>query len=228
MANNKHFLLMRLLSAVTLLWLPLNQAFADDRLEVRVQDKHSGDAIENAAVCVGTSANPNQFGARRTDARGTVRFTDLLSHSLVVTASKQGYKGSEQRLEPLTRASVVVLKIAPGGGGPRCDAPAGSEPAGTAAGLVIEGVSVRKDPETAGGGRILLSIEVSGAANEVRVSEQADFSDAPWQALRQPLPFDLTEGAGPKQIYVQVRRHAGAQGASIEVTSPAERVRYRR
>lgn len=199
--------------------------YESDWLEVRVTDNESGRAIADAAVCLGTSANPNQFGARRTDDKGAVRFSDLLSDSLVVTVSGEGYKGRNQTVERGNQARVVILKLTPGGGGPRCDAPLASVPADLSPGLAIEGASIRQDPGDSG--RILVSVRTSGPANQVRISERADFSGSDWQELRQPVTYDLTEGQGGRQIYVQVRRHVQAQGASIEVVSPIERVSYR-
>ncbi|UCE77400.1 MAG: carboxypeptidase regulatory-like domain-containing protein [Gammaproteobacteria bacterium] len=199
--------------------------FGANWLEVRVLDKQNGSAVAEAAVCVGTSANPHQFGARRSDASGAVRFEDLLSDSLVVTVSKKGYQGREQRVESLNQARVVVLKLAPGGGGPHCDAPAALAPVDVSSGLAIDGVSIRKDP--GGSGRILVSVRASGPANQVRISEQPDFGGSDWQQLEQPVPYELTDAEGVRQIYVQVRRHVESQGASIEVISPVERVQYR-
>jgi len=199
--------------------------YESDWLEVRVMDKENGRAIADAAVCLGTNANPSQFGARRTDDKGAVRFVDLLSDSLVVTVSGQGYKGRDQRLEMGNQARVVVLKLSPGGGGPRCDAPVASVPMDLSSGLSIDAVSIRKDP--GGLGRILVSVTASGPANQVRISEHADFSGSDWQELQLPVAYDLTNGKDAGQIYVQVRRHVQAQGASIEVISPVERVSYR-
>ena len=199
--------------------------YQSDWLEVRVLDKQSGSAVPDAAVCVGTSANPHQFGARRSDDNGAVRFDDLLSDSLLVTVSKQGYQGREQRVESPNQARVVVMKLAPGGGGPHCDAPAALAPVDVSSGLAIDGVSIRKDP--GGSARILVSVRASGPANQVRISEQADFAGSDWQELQQPVPYDLTGTEGVRQIYVQVRRHVQSQGASIEVISPVEQVRYR-
>ena len=199
--------------------------FGTNWLEVRVLDKQNGSAVSEAAVCLGTSANPHQFGARRSDASGAVRFDDLLSDSLVVTVSKNGYQGREQRIESLNQARVVVLKLAPGGGGPDCDAPAAATPVDVSSGLAIDGVSIRKDPGESA--RILVSVRASGPANQVRISEQVDFVGSDWQPLEQPTPYDLSDAEGARQIYVQVRRHVESQGASIEVISPVERVQYR-
>lgn len=210
------------------LGLPLvgvSVAYGAGSLEVRVLDKQSGVAIENAAVCVGTGANPHQFGVRRTDHSGAAGFNDLLSDSLVVTVSKQGYQGREQRIESLKQARVLVLKVVAGGGGPHCDAPAVSAPEDVSSGLTIDAVSIRKDP--GGSARILVSVRASGPANQVRISEQASFSGSQWRELQQPLSYELTAGEGVRHIYVQVRRYVESQGASIEVISPVERVRYR-
>lgn len=215
-------------SAAIVLWLVTAgsaSAYESDWLEVRVTDQQTGHAIVDAAVCLGTSANPDQFGARRTDDKGAVRFADLLSDSLLVTVSGQGYKGREQRVERGNQARVLVLKLTRGGGGPHCDAPLGSTPADQTPGLSIDGVSIRKDPGDSG--RILLSVRTSGPANQVRISEVADFAGSDWQELQQPVSYQLAEGQGVRQIYVQVRRHAQAQGASIEVISPVEKVGYR-
>ncbi len=218
---------MRFIAGLTMLCLPLiGQAagYESNWLEVRVMDKQSGNAVREASVCVGTGANANQFGARRTGDDGAVRFENLLSNSLVVRVSKRGYQGREQQLEALTQARVLVLKLAPGGGGPRCDAPSTVTAADSSPGLVIEGVSVRKDPDGPG---ILVSVKASGPANQVRIGEQPDFSGSDWRELRQPVAHAPSDGEGAGQIYVQVRRHVQAQGATIEVVSPVERVKYR-
>ncbi len=196
-----------------------------DWLEVRVLDKQNGTVVADAAVCVGTSANPHQFGARRSDASGVVRFDDLLSDSLVVTVSRKGFQSREQRVESLNQTRVVVLKLAPGGGGPHCEAPAALAPLDTSSGLAIDGVSIRKDPGDSA--RILVSVRTSGPANQARISEQPDFAGSDWQELKQPMAYELSGTAGAGQIYVQVRRHVQSQGASIEVISPVERVVYR-
>ena len=196
-----------------------------DWIEVRVLDKQHGGPVADAAVCVGTRANPQQFGARRSDASGVVRFEDLLSSSLVVTASKNGFQGKEQRVDSPSQTRAVVLKLAPGGGGPQCDAPVASAPLDMSSGLAIDGVSIRKDPGDSE--RILVSIRASGPANQARISEQPDFAGADWQDLDQPMPYGLSGGTGVRQIYVQVRRAVQSQGAIIEVTSPVERAEYR-
>jgi hypothetical protein len=197
-------------------------------LEVHVLDRQSGAAIAEAAVCLGTAAKPDQFGALSTGADGIARFEDLPPNSLLVTVSKRGLQGIQQRLEPVSQKRVIVLKPASGGGGPYCDAPAAAAVAAGGSGLTIERVSVSENPGKVGADEVLVSVKVSGTANQLRVSENADFASASWQAFRSPFAFKPSPGKGSKQVFVQVRHHMQTEGASIEVVSPVERVTYRR
>ncbi|HFD80907.1 MAG TPA: carboxypeptidase regulatory-like domain-containing protein [Gammaproteobacteria bacterium] len=202
----------------------------DDRwLEVHVQDAQDGRPLAGAAVCLGTSARLDQFGARRSDETGTVRFREFLPNTMMLTVSHPGFRGRQQVLEPLYENRILVVRLAHGGGGPQCRAPVASgsgHPA--AAGLAIEEVTVKSDPSSAGGDhRVLLSVRLSGTANQIRVSEQRDFADVSWQPLRGSVAYQLSDGKGLKQIFVQVRRVANTEGAAIEVVSPVKRVQYR-
>lgn len=194
-------------------------------LEVHAFDKQSGKPLANVAVCLGTSARTDQFGAQRTDGNGVVRFSDVRPVALVLTASGDGYQGREQLLEPLYQSRVLVVKLATGGGGPVCNAAVtdtGSEASG---GLVIDSISVKRDTGSDQG--VLVSARTSGAVNQIRVSEQSDFSDAAWQPYKKTVPFLLSAGSGNKVLYVQVRRASEVQGASIAVESPVKRVNYK-
>ncbi|MCO6414366.1 MAG: carboxypeptidase regulatory-like domain-containing protein [Thiogranum sp.] len=202
-------------------------AGAPRSLEVHVLNRQSGEVIAGAAVCVGTAAKLDQFGARRTNSDGIARFEDIPPNALLITASKRGVQGAQQFLEPVAQNRVVIVKVASGGGGPECNAPAAEPMATSGAGLKIERVTV-SDAPAGGSAGVLLSLKVSGKANEVRASETSDFAGADWQAFRSPLPFTVSPGKGEKQLYVQVRHHVQAEGAVIEVVSPVERVRYRR
>ena len=197
-----------------------------DWLEVRVMNAEKGTPLASAAVCLGTSANPNQLGARRSDSQGKVRFVDIGSHPLVLTVSGEGYQGRQQVLEPVYGSRVVVVKLVTGGGGPACDAP--QEAAGqTGSGLSVDAVRVRPDINASGGTGVLVSARSSGPVNQIRISEHADFQGADWQPYKAEVPVTLSTGKGVKQLYVQVRRVAQVQGASIEVVSPVKPVSYR-
>lgn len=114
-------------------------------LEAHTFDKQSGKPLADVAICLGTAARLDQFGARRTDHNGVVRFEDVRSVSLVLTASRSGYKGRTQLLEPLYQSRVLVLKLATGGGGPVCVAAPSAQNDEVIAGLKINAVSVRRD-----------------------------------------------------------------------------------
>ena len=196
-------------------------------LEVHVFSKQTGDAVRDAAVCLGTTARPDQFGARRSDARGVVRFEDLRRLPLLVTVSKRGFQGRKQLLEPLYQNRVLVLKLASGGGGPECVAPIESAGVDTASGLSIDSVTITADPASGGANKVLVSVSVSGPANQIRISEQPDFAGASWQEFQTAVPYTIGPGKGLRHIYVQVRRFAQLQGASIEVVSATEKADYR-
>lgn len=200
--------------------------YGSSNLSIQVLDKGSGKAVGNAAVCLGTSANSKQFGVERTGADGMARFGELLPDSLLVTVSKPGFKGSEQVLEPVSTNRVFMLKITSGGGGPVCSAPPVRANQSESGGLNIRHIAVDKTISTGAAGQVLVSVTVQGTANQVRISEVADFSGADWRALQFPIPYQLSEGGGPKDIYVQVRRYAHMEGANIEVASPVRRVKY--
>jgi hypothetical protein len=198
-------------------------------LEVRVFDKQSARAVSGAAVCLGTTARPDQFGAVRSNQDGVVRFENLsqMPMPLLATVSKQGFQGRKQLLESVYQSRVLVMKIASGGGGPECHAPA--EPLGNTAssGLTVDRIDISADSATGESGNVLISVTASGPVNQIRISEQADFSGASWQPYQPAVAYNLSEGKGLKQIHVQVRRFSEAKGASIEVLSLPKKARYR-
>ncbi len=198
-------------------------------LEVRVFDKQSGRAVDGASVCLGTTARPDQFGALRANEDGVVRFEGLtqIPASLLATVSKQGFQGRQQLVEPLYQSRVLVVKIAAGGGGPDCEAPAEVSDADASSGLTIARIDVKTDPSAGGSGKVLIAAVASGAVNQIRISEQANFDGASWQTYQPAVPFSLSEGRGLKQIHVQVRRVSEAEGARIQVMSPIKEVQYR-
>lgn len=219
-----------LLAAILLnaLTLPaLAASLEPSRLEVQLLNRQNGEPVANAAVCLGTSARMDQFGARRSDAKGIVRFDDVSAHPLVLTVSGDGYQGRRQALEPLYESRVLVVKLVTGGGGPACDAPLQDIAGASGSALSLDGVRVRDDSSASPAG-VLVATRVSGDANEIRISEQVNFGDADWQPYQPAVPFTLSAGHGPKQLYVQIRRVAQVQGASIEVVSPVKKVTYRR
>lgn len=193
-------------------------------LEAHTFDSQTGKPLADVAICLGTSARADQFGARRTDQNGVVRFEDVRPVPLVLTASRSGYKGREQSLEPLHQSRVMVLKLVTGGGGAVCNAERSADGVSDT-GLAIDTINVRRDSNVENG--VLVSVAASGKVNQIRVGEQADLTNVTWQPYKDAAPYTLSAGSGTKRLFVQVRRASEVQGASIAVESPVKQVSYR-
>mgnify|MGYP003572202999 FL=1 len=195
-------------------------------LEVRVFNKQSERAVSGAAVCLGTTARPDQFGAVRSDENGVVRFENLNQRPmpLLATVSKQGFQGRKQLLEPMHQSRVLVMKIASGGGGPECNAPAERQDNGVSSGLTVDRIRISADSGSPESGKVLVAVTVSGPVNQIRISEQDDFAGASWQTYQPAVAYTLSQGKGRKQVHVQVRRFSEVEGASIEVVSAPKKV----
>ena len=206
-------------------------SFSDEShwLEVRVFNKQSDRAVSGAAVCLGTTARPDQFGAARSNEDGVVRFENLGQKPmpLLATVSRQGFQGRKQLLEPLNQSRVLVMKIASGGGGPECNAAAEPLDNTTSSGLTVDRIDISADSATGESGNVLISVAASGPVNQIRISEQADFAGASWQAYQPAVAHTLSQGKGLKQVHVQVRRFSEVDGASIEVVSAPKKARHR-
>jgi len=212
-----------------LLTIPVwSVAYGSNWLEVRVIDKQSGSPVGQAAVCLGTSARSDQFGAHRAAADGVVRFEDLPVNSMTLTASRRGYQGKQQRVGPLLGNRVIVLSLAQGGGGPVCTAIAATEEQPPATEQVqITSVRVVADKTSSSAARVIVIIGASGEADQVRIAESADFAGVGWKDLKPKNGYTLSPGKGLKQLYIQVRHSVRTKGASIEALSPVKSVLYR-
>ena len=198
-----------LLSLVLL--LPLAASAADIR--VRVFERGDQTPLVNAAVCLGTSARIDQFGAHMTDNEGYVSFTDV---------PRAGYMAAQESLVTSTANRMLVMSLSTGGGGTPC--PMGNSVSRVYSGglsvsrfLLDNGKAVTADPT------VTLNNQVNSQATQYRASERADFSGASWQEYTVAPAFQLSPGPGKKVVYFQVRRHATAGDANIETLSPTAR-----
>ncbi len=197
----------------------------DGALAIQVVDQRSGKALDGVAVCLGTAADISQFGAQATDDRGRVRFASVPHSLLQVTASKSGYQAEQVGLDPVTSSRSLVLKLASGWrNGPRCKVTTtGQENTST---LSIASVNV--SPLTGRAGVVRVRTNVRGEAGQIRVSESADFVRAKWRPYQPVVDFQLSPGNGGKQLYVQVRRVAKMNGATLQSLSPVVSARLGR
>jgi hypothetical protein len=208
------------LLALFLLTLPV-LALASD-LRVRVFERGGKQPLAGVSVCLGTTANPMQFGADLTDSEGYAVFANVPRAPLLVTASKSGYKGEQQSLITSTIQRLLVLSLPTGGGGAVCT-PAGDRDVKDTEGLQISDFSINKGAIASPDRQVRLDHHVSGHPNEYRASENPDISTAPWQPYSTQPAFVLSPGDGKKTVYFQVRRYSKINGADIQTLSPVAR-----
>ncbi len=196
-------------------------------LEVHVIDRQTAQPLRDASVCLGTSARPDQFGSRRTDHKGIVRFQDLLPNPLVLSVSRKGFRSQQRAVEPMYQSRIMVLKLASGGGGPECHALPLQKPVPLAAsGITIRHATVRRDDTASSAREVIIDVTVNGKAGQIRIGERADLSGSEWQDLQGRTPYTLS-GDHVTRLYVQVRRKLEAEGATIEEVSPVRQVQFR-
>jgi hypothetical protein len=188
-------------------------------LKVRVFERGGRQPLAGVSVCLGTSANPMQFGADQTDREGYAVFEDIPRAPLLVTASKSGYKGEQQSLVTSTIQHLLLMSLPTGGGGPVCT-PVGDRAVPDTGGLQISDFSINKGATASPDIQVRLDHHVSGHPNEYRASENRDISTAAWQPYSAEPVFVLSPGDGKKTVYFQVRRYSKINGADIQTISP--------
>lgn len=190
---------------------------ADVRVEVR--ERGQDRPLADAAVCLGTSADPDQFGAFRSDAEGSVAFYNLPRHAHLLTVSKPGYRAVARLVDAMNVDRVILVDLPRGGGGAVCDAARTVQRGGSA--LAVEDFQPYRDPNPDAVRTLVLRHRPSGVASHYRVSEAADFAGAAWRDYVAEPRFTLSVGGGVKTVYFQLRRYRQVGGASMESLSPA-------
>ena len=196
-------------------------------LTVEVRNREGSEVLADVAVCLGTAANPKQFGAFRSGSDGRVLFTNLPLHAHLLTVSKAGYLGSSRLLDAMNVERVIQVDLARGGGGPVCEAELSLSPEAAPAGLQIEAFRLDDGASLTRKRDLQLRHRLSGSANQYRVSERADFAGAEWQPYVAAPHYTLSEGRGEKRVYFQVRRYVSVGDSSLETLSPVVSDRIR-
>ncbi|MDX1697171.1 MAG: hypothetical protein R3308_02745, partial [Thiohalobacterales bacterium] len=188
-------------------------------LRVRVFERGGNVPLPGVAVCLGTHARLDQFGASLTDDKGYVLFSEVPRAKLLVTASMPGYMSEQESMVTSTSNRMLVLSLAGGGGGPQCQITT-TGTVESASGLAIRRYAINNGAREADARTVRLHNSLNGTATHYRASEQRDFAGAEWQAYSAAPEFKLSPGSGLKRVYLQVRRHSTVNGATLETLSP--------
>jgi hypothetical protein len=191
-------------------------------LRVRVFERGGLAPLTGVSVCVGTQANPAQFGAVRSDHDGYAVFRDLPRAPLTVIASKPGYLGQQESLVTSNMERLLVVSLPTGGGGPKCVQDI-RDTAGRASALQVGYLNINSGAAITTSRYVFLNHVLEGNPTEYRASESPDFNGARWQAYIPEPAFELSPGTGRKVVYFQVRRHSMINGADIQTLSPVVR-----
>ena len=209
-------------SLVFLLMAAISGAAFSFGLSVRVFERGGNAPLAGVAVCLGTPARLDQFGAMLTDPGGYAVFTDIPQGPLLITASKAGFKAEQENMVTSNIDRLLVLSLTAGGGGSQC--PLESDGDGQqVSGLDVSRFTINNGAAKTGQRTVTLDNRVAGNPTQYRASERADMRDAQWQAYSGAASFELSDEAGKKIVYFQVRRHATINGADLEVLSPVVR-----
>ncbi len=196
-------------------------------LKVHVQDAHKSQPLSNIAVCAGTTADVNQFGAFRTDSNGNVTLPPLPNTSILLTVSGEQRKGT-QHIVPLHNIHidlVRVIKSSRGGFGPVCNAPAPEThyaPDGyttTDYNLRITRLYLDKGHSNTSSRTVVLSPKIQGQPTHYRISEDPDFKDSEWQDYQKTPIFTLSSGEGEKKVFYQVRKSIETDRGNVQTLS---------
>lgn len=219
MTDNSCLLFRIVTILVSLLGCSATQA-ADIR--IRVVDAAKRTPLSDAGVCLGTPADPQQFGAVRTDSQGSASFSGVPATPLMLTVSRNQYRGYRVR-HGVKRFDVVIeVGLHTGGLGPLCEAPRTAS-ADQQTRLAVNRFSVNGGRRVTRRRDVTIAAVVAGAPTHYRVSEQADFGDAQWLPYALPGRFELSRARGSKTVYFQVRRFRGEGDASMQSVSEVAR-----
>lgn len=189
-------------------------------LRVRVFERGGNVPLAGVAVCLGTQARLDQFGATRTDTSGYAEFDSVPGAKLLVTASMAGFMSEQEPLVTSNTSRMLVLSLAAGGGGPRC-LPVAVESTPSAAALRVVRFVINDGAAVTTGRGVTLDGKTSGVPTQYRASEHEDFRDAEWIDFKASPGFMLSPGPGKKTVYYQVRRRTTLNGAVLETVTPA-------
>ena len=199
--------------------LGVHSVFAAD-IRVHVVDRDLSTPLKGASVCLGTPANPVQFGGQFTAENGYAVFDSVPETPLLLTVSRADYTGY-QRSQSAKRFDITLrVEMVSGGLGPQCELGDSRRISNTSdVALTVSSFTLNAGKSTTRKRTVNLNASVSGTPTHYRVAEHWSFDDAEWQEYTVGPQFTLSEGAGQKKVYFQVRKLSGTSGAQLESLS---------
>ncbi len=188
-------------------------------VEVRVMSTVHDTPMANAAVCLGTPAVPEQFGARRTDTEGRISFQNVPETPLLLTVSMPQHKGERRVLTATQNDRAISVALKRGGGGATCSAPLEDSLVNMGTGIRVTACSINRGVASTSSRNVTLQCAAAGTPTHYRASEHPDFRDADWRPYEPSVRFELSPGTGNKTVYYQARRSSESSGASLQMVS---------
>ena len=185
-------------------------------VEIRVNDKVQGERLAGAAVCLGTGARIDQFGAYLTGPDGIATFTEVPEAPLVLTISRSSFKGHQSFHSAGRYNRVIEVSLTKGGFGAVCETAASSSDLAT---LRVWHLDINNGEPQTPERNVVLNARVEGNPTHYRASERADFSDTTWKVFATNANYELSPKPGNKTIYYQVRRFRKVNGGSMQSVS---------
>ena len=156
-------------------WLSFSAGAAD--LQVRVFERGGNVPLKGVAVCLGTHARLDQFGAVHTDSKGYALFSELPQAQILVTASKSGFKSEQENMVTSNLNRMLVLSLSGGGGGARC--PISQQGTGlTSTELAVRRFEINDGVSVTTNRTVRLHNKLSGMATHYRASDREDMEGA--------------------------------------------------
>jgi len=196
------------------------QAGEAAEIRIHVSDRQLGNALEHASVCLGTPANPVQFGGQFTGENGYAVFEEVPETPLILTVSRPEYTGYQRRQTARRFDITLRVGLATGGLGPICDlGEVEISPALTDGPVTISTFRLDDVAPSGGGREVRLNAVVTGNPTHYRVAEHWGFEGVEWIEYKSQPLHEISEGAGEKRVYFQVRRMKQLDGAQVESLS---------
>ncbi len=217
-------LLEQLSACIAVFMLAFSFNASANNIKIHVHDANNAKPLKGVAVCLGTSANPNQFAALRTDARGNAVFSETLPRTqILLTVSDPQHKGL-QRILPTGDIDLVrTIDLPRGGLGPVCEAPPAMieiKPGiSKHNALRIADLKLDRGHKVTTSRSVVLIPRISGQPTHYRISEDPEFKDSSWQEFQKTPLYTLSNGEGRKRVFFQVRRAVEKDSGIIQITS---------